>query len=56
MFNVCIQNSKFQDKFPIWNSRADEKRREIQMVKVFKWYPVIDMFDTLQVNWVMEIN
>jgi hypothetical protein len=27
-------------KFPIWNSRADEKRREIRMVKVFKWYPV----------------
>jgi hypothetical protein len=26
------------------------------MVKVFKWYPVIDLFDTLQVNWVMEIN
>ena len=23
-------------KFPIWNSRADEKRREIRMVKVFK--------------------
>jgi hypothetical protein len=43
-------------KFPIWNSRADEKRREIRMVKVFKWYPVIDLFDTLQVNWVMEIN
>ena len=21
-----------------------------------KWYPVIDLFDTLQVNWVMEIN
>ena len=36
-------------KFPIWNSRADEKRREIRMVKVnviFKWYPVIDLFDT----------
>jgi hypothetical protein len=29
-------------KFPIWNSRADEKHREIRMVKVFKWYPVID--------------
>ena len=43
-------------KFPIWNSRADEKRWEIGMVKVFKWYPVIDLFDTLQVNWVMEIN
>ena len=25
---------------------ADEKRREIRMVKVFKWYPVIDLFDT----------
>jgi hypothetical protein len=23
-------------KFPIWNSCADEKRREIRMVKVFK--------------------
>jgi hypothetical protein len=34
-------------KFPIWNSRADEKRREIRMVKVFKWYLVIDLFDTL---------
>jgi hypothetical protein len=33
-------------KFPIWNSRADEKWREIRMVKVFKWYPVIDLFDT----------
>ena len=33
-------------KFPIWNSHADEKRREILMVKVFKWYPVIDLFDT----------
>ena len=33
-------------KFPIWNSRADEKRREIRMVKVFKWYPIIDLFDT----------
>jgi hypothetical protein len=33
-------------KFPIWNSRADEKRREIRMVKMFKWYPVIDLFDT----------
>ena len=33
-------------KFPIWNSRADKKRREIRMVKVFKWYPVIDLFDT----------
>ena len=33
-------------KFPIWNSCTDEKRWEIQMVKVFKWYPVIDLFDT----------
>ena len=33
-------------KFPIWNSRTDEKRREIRMVKLFKWYPVIDLFDT----------
>ena len=33
-------------KFPIWNSCADEKRREIRMVKMFKWYPVIDLFDT----------
>ena len=33
-------------KFPIWNSRADEKRREIRMVKVFKCNPVIDLFDT----------
>jgi hypothetical protein len=33
-------------KFPIWNSCADEKRREIRMVKVFKWYSVIDLFDT----------
>jgi hypothetical protein len=23
-------------KFPIWNSCADEKRREIRMVKMFK--------------------
>ena len=33
-------------KFPIWNFRTDEKRWEIRMVKVFKWYPVIDLFDT----------
>ena len=33
-------------KFPIWNSCADEKCWEIRMVKVFKWYPVIDLFDT----------
>ena len=33
-------------KFPIWNSCTDEKRREIRMVKVFKWYKVIDLFDT----------
>ena len=33
-------------KFPIWNSHTDEKCREIRMVKVFKWYPVIDQFDT----------
>jgi hypothetical protein len=33
-------------KFPIWNSCADKKHREIRMVKVFKWYPVIDLFDT----------
>ena len=33
-------------KFPIWNSHADEKRWEIRVVKVFKWYPVIDLFDT----------
>ena len=37
---------KYFWKFPIWNSRADEKRREIRMVKVFKWYPVIGLFDT----------
>jgi hypothetical protein len=45
-------------EIPIWNSRADEKRREIRMVKVFKWYPVIDLIclTPLQVNWVMEIN
>ena len=33
-------------KSPIWNSCTDEKRREIRMVKVFKWYPVIYLFDT----------
>jgi hypothetical protein len=33
-------------KFPIWNSCTDEKRREIRMVKVFKWCLVIDLFDT----------
>jgi hypothetical protein len=38
-------------KFPIWNSRADEKRREIRIVKVFKWYPVIDLFDTFTGKW-----
>ena len=33
-------------KFHIWNSRAVAKCREIRMVNVFKWYPVIDLFDT----------
>ena len=33
-------------KFPIWNTSADKKRWEIRMVKVFKWYLVIDLFDT----------
>ena len=33
-------------EIPHLELRADEKRREIRMVKVFKWYPVIDLFDT----------
>ena len=36
-------------KFPIWNSCADEKRREIKC----KWYPVIDLFDTFTVTWII---
>ena len=33
-------------EIPHLELHADEKRREIRMVKVFKWYPVIDLFDT----------
>jgi hypothetical protein len=46
-------------KFPIWNSRADEKRREIQMVKVnviFNDIRLLICLTPLQVNWVMVIN
>ena len=45
-------------KFPIWNSRADEKRREIQMVKVnviFNDIWLLICLTPLQVNWVMVI-
>ncbi len=46
-------------KFPIWNSRADEKRREIRMVKVnviFNDIRLLICLTPLQVNWVMVIN
>jgi hypothetical protein len=39
-----IKSYQYFWKFPIWNSRTYEKRREIRMVKVLKWYPVIDLF------------
>ena len=46
-------------KFPIWNSRADEKHREIRMVKVnviFNDIRLLICLTPLQVNWVMLIN
>ena len=46
-------------KFPIWNSRADEKRREIRMVKVnviFNDIRLLICLTPLQVNWVVVIN
>ena len=45
-------------KFPIWNSYADEKRREIRMVKVnviFNDIRLLICLTPLQVNWVMVI-
>ena len=46
-------------KFPIWNSHADEKRREIRLVKVnviFNDIRLLICLTPLQVNWVMVIN
>ena len=46
-------------KFPIWNSHADEKCREIWMVKVnviVNDIRLLICFTPLQVNWVMVIN
>ena len=46
-------------KFPIWNSRSEEKRREIRMVKVnviFNDIRLLICLTPLQVNWVMVIN
>ena len=46
-------------KFPIWNSYADKKRREIRMVKVnviFNDIRLLICLTPLQVNWVMVIN
>jgi hypothetical protein len=46
-------------KFPLWNSRTDEKRREIWMVKVnviFNDIRLLICLTPLQVNWVMVIN
>ena len=45
-------------KFPIWNSRADEKPWEIRMVKVNVIFNDIRCIclTPLQVNWVMVIN
>ena len=45
-------------EIPVWNSRADEKRREIQMVKVnviFNDIRLLICLTPLQVNWVMMI-
>jgi hypothetical protein len=45
--------------FPIWNSRAEEKCREIRMVKVnviFNDIRLLICLTPLQVNWVMMIN
>jgi hypothetical protein len=46
-------------KFPIWNSRDDEKCREIRMVKVnviFNDIRLLICLTPLQVNWVMVIK
>ena len=46
-------------EFPIWNFRAEEKRREIRMVKVnviFNDIWLLICLTPLQVNWVMVIN
>ena len=46
-------------EIPIWNSCADEKRREIRMVKVnvlFNDIRLLICLTPLQVNWVMVIN
>jgi hypothetical protein len=46
-------------KFPIWNSRTDEKCWEIRMVKVnviFNDIRLLICLTPLQVNWVMVIN
>ena len=46
-------------EFPIWNFRAEEKRREIRMVKVnviFNDIRLLICLTPLQVNWVMVIN
>ena len=46
-------------KFPIWNSCADEKCREIRMVKVnviFNDIWLLICLTPLQVNWVMVVN
>ena len=45
-------------KFPIWNSRAEEKCREIRMVKVnviFNDIRLLICLTPLQVNWVMVL-
>ena len=52
----CVQ---YFWKFPIWNSRADEKRREMRMVKVnviFNDIRLLICLTPLQVKWVMVIN
>ena len=46
-------------KFPIWNSCAEEKCREIRMVKVnviFNDIQLLICLTPLQVNWFMLIN
>jgi hypothetical protein len=54
---ILIANQYFW-KFPIWNSCAEEKRREIRMVKVNVIFNDIRYIclTPLQVNWVMVIN
>ena len=56
--SVNFQNQYFW-KFRLWNSCAEEKRREIRMVKVnviFNDIRLLICLTPLQVNWFMLIN